>query len=92
MFLACCIDRKWFANGNSTLRIYYSEGYDALRPVTRAIPNDNSGGGQFQIGIAKKPVNTTSVVFDGYQPRGIHEGQIYGGIFIEDSAGGCISR
>jgi hypothetical protein len=54
-------------------------------------PNDNSGGGQFQIGLLKKPTNTTSVVWDGYQEAGIDEGQIYGGLFVEDSAGGCIS-
>lgn len=59
--------------------------------MTNAIANDNSGGGQFQIGIAKKPTETTSVVYDGYQEKGFREGQIYGGIFIEDSAGGCLS-
>ncbi|RDL33986.1 Uncharacterized protein BP5553_08354 [Venustampulla echinocandica] len=76
----------------NTLQIYYSEGYDPLRPVTKPVPNDNSGGGQFQIGILKKPTETTSVVFDGYQESGIFEGQIYGGIFIEDSNRGCVSR
>ncbi|TAQ90700.1 hypothetical protein B7494_g956 [Chlorociboria aeruginascens] len=54
--------------------------------------NDISGGGQFQIGILKKPTDTVSVVYDGYQESHIYEGQIYGGIFIEDSSGGCISR
>jgi hypothetical protein len=46
-----------------------------------------------QIGIAKKPTDTETVVFDGYQEsiplRG--EGQIYGGIFVEKSDGRCIS-
>jgi hypothetical protein len=55
------------------------------------LSNDNSGGGQFQIGILKKPTNTVGVVYDGYQESGIHEGQIYGSIFIEDSSGGCVS-
>jgi hypothetical protein len=77
---------------SSTLQIYYSEGYDSLEAVTKPIPNDNSGGGQFQIGILKKPTETTSVVFDGYQESGIYEGQVYGGIFIEDGSGGCISK
>lgn len=78
--------------GHSTLQIYYSVGDAALEAVTRALPNDNSGGGQFQIGILKKPTNTTSVVYDGYQESGIHEGQIYGGVFVEDSSNGCLSR
>ena len=59
--------------------------------MTGLITNDNSGGGQYQLGILKKPTETTTVVFDGYQESGIDEGQIYGGIFIEDGAGGCIS-
>jgi hypothetical protein len=57
------------------------------------MPNDNAGGGQLQIGIAKKPTETKTVVFDGFQEliplRG--EGQIYGGIFVEKSDQGCIS-
>ncbi|TVY93514.1 hypothetical protein LAWI1_G001689 [Lachnellula willkommii] len=76
---------------NNTLQIYYSEGYDALEAVTKPISNDNSGGGQFQIGMLKKPTETVSVVYDGYQEQGIYEGQIYGGIFIEDSSSGCTS-
>jgi hypothetical protein len=76
----------------STLQVYHSEGYDSLKAVTKPLPNDNSGGGQYQIGILKKPTETTSVVFDGYQESHIHEGQIYGGIFVEDSSNGCISR
>lgn len=77
---------------SSTLQIHYSLGDKPLRPVTKLITNDNSGGGQFQIGMAKKPTETTSVVFDGYQEPNLNEGQIYGGIFVEDSARGCISR
>ena len=76
----------------STLQIYYSVGTDTLKAVTKLISNDNSGGGQFQIGLAKKPTETTSVVFDGYQEPNLDEGQIYGGIFIEDSSKGCLSR
>ncbi|KAF3066591.1 hypothetical protein GL218_09047 [Daldinia childiae] len=53
--------------------------------------NDNSGGGQYQIGILKKPTGTSDVVNSGYQETGIEEGQIYGGIFLEDSADGCVS-
>ncbi|KAH7087170.1 hypothetical protein FB567DRAFT_61133 [Paraphoma chrysanthemicola] len=69
----------------STIRVFYSLGNAPLRPVTRALPNDNSGGGQLQLGIAKKPTETKTVVFDGYQEkiriRG--EGQVYGGVFVE---------
>jgi len=64
-----------------------------LKAVTEPLPNENAGGGQLQIGIAKKPTETETVVFDGYHEsiplRG--EGQIYGGIFVEKSDGGCIS-
>ncbi|KAF2455169.1 hypothetical protein BDY21DRAFT_290310, partial [Lineolata rhizophorae] len=75
----------------STIQVYYSTGYSPLAAVTQPIPNDNGGGGQFQIGILKKPTETESVVNDGYQESGIFEGQVYGGIFVEDSADGCIS-
>jgi len=59
--------------------------------VTQPLANDNSGGGQFQLGMAKKATDTVTVVYDGYHESNIHEGQIYGGIFVEDSSGGCIS-
>ncbi|KAJ3506191.1 hypothetical protein NLJ89_g7006 [Agrocybe chaxingu] len=73
------------------LQVYYSKGYDTLKAVTQLVVNDNSGGGQFHVGILKKPTETKTVVYDGYQESGIFEGQIHGGIFIEDSAGECIS-
>ncbi|KAK3488959.1 uncharacterized protein B0T23DRAFT_406242 [Neurospora hispaniola] len=76
---------------NSTLRLYYSKGYEPLRSVTQAVPNNNAGEGQYQIGILKKPTGTDDVVNSGYQESGIDEGQIYGGIFIEDSGNGCVS-
>lgn len=53
--------------------------------------DDLSGGGQFQMGMLKKPTGTTDVVNAGFQESRLNEGQIYGGIFVEDSAGGCIS-
>lgn len=75
------------------MKVFYSEGMEPLRQVTEALPNENGGGGQLQIGIAKKPTETETVVFDGYQEsirlRG--EGQIYGGIFVEKSDGDCVS-
>ena len=53
--------------------------------------NDLSGEGQYQLGILKKPTGTQDVVNSGYQERNLNEGQIYGGVFLEDSTGGCIS-
>lgn len=45
-----------------------------------------------QLGIAKKPTETKTVVWDGYQePLERKEGQSYGGIFVENSSDGCIS-
>ncbi|KAH8657137.1 hypothetical protein BGZ60DRAFT_434784 [Tricladium varicosporioides] len=76
----------------NTLQVFYSESYDPLEAVTEPITNDNSGGGQFHVGMLKKPTNTTSVVWDGYQESPIHEGQIYGGIFVEDSARNCLTK
>jgi hypothetical protein len=77
----------------STIQVFYSSGNARLKAVTKALPNDNAGGGQLQLGIAKKPTETETVVFDGYQEsiklRG--EGQIYGGVFVENSDGGCFS-
>ncbi|KAI0833970.1 hypothetical protein F5Y06DRAFT_290172 [Hypoxylon sp. FL0890] len=75
----------------NTLQVYYSKDDEPLKAVTSALQNDNSGGGQYQIGILKKPTGTSDVVNSGYQEKGISEGQIYGGIFLEDSADGCVS-
>jgi hypothetical protein len=72
------------------MQVYYSSGHEPLEAVTDTLPNDNSGGGQYQIGMAKKPTETISVVYDGYQESDVHEGQIYGGLFVEDGSG-CIS-
>ncbi|KAI1086388.1 hypothetical protein F5B19DRAFT_498397 [Rostrohypoxylon terebratum] len=75
----------------NTLQVYYSKDDEPLKAVTAALSNDNSGEGQYQIGILKKPTGTSDVVNSGFQETGIDEGQIYGGIFLEDSANGCIS-
>ncbi|KAF1842768.1 glycoside hydrolase family 131 protein [Cucurbitaria berberidis CBS 394.84] len=80
-------------HGNNTIQVYYSAGNAPLEAVTGSLPNENAGGGQLQVGIAKKPTETQTVVWDGYQEpiseRG--EGQIYGSIFVEDSSNGCVS-
>ncbi|KAG9236132.1 hypothetical protein BJ875DRAFT_439685 [Amylocarpus encephaloides] len=79
---------------NNTLQIFYSSGDDELVAVTEPMKNDNSGMGQFHIGVLKKPTETESVVWDGYQEpledRG--EGLVYSGVFVEDSEDGCVSR
>ncbi|KAI1266883.1 hypothetical protein F5Y18DRAFT_380821 [Xylariaceae sp. FL1019] len=75
----------------NTLQVYYSTNDDALEAVTSALSNNNAGGGQYQIGILKKPTGTSDVVNSGYQESNLDEGQIYGGLFLEDSTGGCVS-
>lgn len=78
---------------NRSIQVLYSAGQEPLKAVTEALPNQNAGGGQLQLGIAKKPTETETVVWDGYQEAILEngEGQIYGGVFVEDSAGGCVS-
>jgi hypothetical protein len=84
---------KWLIWLCSTIQVFYSAGNAPLEAVTEALPNENAGGGQLQLGIAKKPTETQTVVNDGFQEsmslRG--EGQIYGSVFVEKSDGGCVS-
>ncbi|KXX74097.1 hypothetical protein MMYC01_208909 [Madurella mycetomatis] len=75
----------------NTLQVYYSEGDEPLRSVTSAVSNNNAGEGQYQIGLLKKPTGTSDVVNSGYQESNLNEGLIYGSLFVEDSADGCIS-
>lgn len=75
----------------STIQAFYSVGNAPLKAATQAVSNDLSGRGQYQIGVLKKPTGTSDVVNSGYQESNLNEGQIYGGIFIENSADGCIS-
>ncbi|MBE3046453.1 hypothetical protein IMZ48_28765 [Candidatus Bathyarchaeota archaeon] len=71
--------------------MWYSEGDAELAQATELLDNDNSGEGQYQIGLLKKPTGSDDVVNSGFQETGIDEGLIYGGIFIEDSADDCVS-
>lgn len=75
----------------NTLTIYTSKNAEPLQKAGGPFKNDNSGAGQFQIGILKKPTGTDDVVNSGFQESGFQEGQIYGGIFVENSANGCVS-
>lgn len=79
-------------NSNTT-QVLYSPNNTSLANVTVAVANDISGQGQFHFGALKKPTgdNLTDVTKQGFQESGIDEGVIYGGIFEEDSTGGCIS-
>ncbi|QDS75362.1 hypothetical protein FKW77_002307 [Venturia effusa] len=76
----------------NTTQIYHSVGSAELKNVTDAFANDNQGGGQMQIGLLKKPTGTTDVVNAGYQESNFEESLIYGGVFVEDSANGCLSK
>ncbi|KAF2456854.1 hypothetical protein BDY21DRAFT_386264 [Lineolata rhizophorae] len=78
----------WDGNRLST---YYSLGDAPLELVSDSVYNNNAGDGQFQVGILKKPTGTSDVVNSGFQESGIDEGLIYGGIFVEDSASGCVT-
>jgi hypothetical protein len=73
--------------------VLYSQNSAPLTYVTGVLPNDVSGQGQFHFGALKKGTgnNLTDVTKDGFQESGINEGVIYGGIFEEDSTGGCVS-
>lgn len=73
------------------MQFYYSTGTDALVAVTDVITANLAGDGQFQTGMIKKPTGTSDVVNSGFQEAPFEEGLIYGGIFVEDSTGGCIS-
>jgi hypothetical protein len=75
----------------SQVTVYYSAGTAELKAVASNKSANLAGGGQFQLGILKKPTGSTDVVNNGYQSKNLNEGQIYGGIFLEDSANGCVS-
>jgi hypothetical protein len=75
----------------SQVTVYYSVGAAELKAVVTNKSTNLAGGGQFQLGILKKPTGSTDVVNNGYQSKNLNEGQIYGGVFLEDSADGCVS-
>lgn len=75
----------------NTLQVYYSKDDEPLKSVLSPVSNDNSGGGQYQIGILRKPTGTSDVVNAGYHQSKLNEGLIYGGLFLEDSANACVS-
>ncbi|KIJ54763.1 glycoside hydrolase family 131 protein [Sphaerobolus stellatus SS14] len=78
---------------SNLLTVYYSKGYAPLKKVAGPAFNDNSGGGQFHTGVFKLPTGPLGidVLHEGFQEAPINEGLIFGGIFIEDSADGCVT-
>lgn len=77
----------------SELTFYYSKGDSPLKRVVGPVFNDNSGGGQFHVGMLKLPTGPLSidVLHQGFQESHLNEGLIYGGVFIEDSADSCVT-
>ncbi|KAK2741513.1 hypothetical protein FQN55_008265 [Onygenales sp. PD_40] len=76
----------------NTTQVLYSTGTDPLAPVSEAVANDLSGKGQYHFGILKKPTGDfDDITKEGEQESGIDEGIIFGGIFMEDSTGDCVS-
>lgn len=73
--------------------MFYSNGTNPLAQVTDAVANDVSGQGQYHFGMLKKPIGGGSdITKSGFQPSGIDEGIIYGGIFQEDSSAGVVTK
>ncbi|EEY18930.1 conserved hypothetical protein [Verticillium alfalfae VaMs.102] len=77
----------------NTIGVLYSEGDKPLAPSGKgAFPANLAGEGQYHVGILKKPTGTDDVVNSGFQESPLNEGLIYAGVFIEDSANGCVSK
>ncbi|KAK1725030.1 hypothetical protein CaCOL14_011588 [Colletotrichum acutatum] len=76
---------------NNTIQLWYSAGDNPLARQGSVVSVNLAGDGQYQIGILKKPTGTDDVVNSGYESSNLNEGLVYGGIFIEDSAYGCVS-
>lgn len=70
-----------------------AKGDKQLKRKTGFIANDLTKLGQYHVGVLKKPTGPggIDVTKQGYQTPGIHEGVVYGGVFIEDSSSGCVS-
>jgi len=75
-----------------TIQVHYSTGQNSLQPVTPPEDNENDQGGLFQVGLLKKSIGAKVPTKDGYHPPKFRDVLVYGGIFIENSANGCISR
>ncbi|CZR51988.1 uncharacterized protein PAC_01865 [Phialocephala subalpina] len=67
-----------------TIQDFHSMGNNLLANITDAVPNDMAGNGEYHFGVLKNAIA-------GFQPSGINEGVIFGGIFTEDSASGTVT-
>jgi hypothetical protein len=78
---------------SNQVEIFYSKGSAPLARKTKLLVNDLSNLGQYHFGVLKKPTGPPGIDItkQGFQEPGIHEGITYGGIFEENSVGGCIS-
>lgn len=78
---------------SNQVEVFYSKGSEPLARKTKLLANDLSNLGQYHLGVLKKPTGPPGIDItkQGFQEAGIHEGLIYGGMFEENSAGGCIS-
>ncbi|KAF3913178.1 hypothetical protein AA313_de0205158 [Arthrobotrys entomopaga] len=78
---------------NNMLTLYYSTGQNPLAVVAGPMVNDNSGKGQFHVGMLKLPTGPDGidVTKDGYQEKRPNEGLTYGGVFIEDTSSGSVT-
>lgn len=71
-------------HGQSTVRVSYSTGENPVVAQTQALPNDLSGDGMYHFGINKNPIDPgADVLRSGFQESNIHEGVIFGGIFMQ---------
>lgn len=76
----------------NTIQVFQSEGSAPLVKATDALPNDLKGNGLLHFGVNKNPTSPgANVLKQGFQESGILEGVVYGGIFVEDSAGGAVT-
>jgi len=80
----------WTSN---TLTVYYSKESEPLQRVVGPAFNNNTGGGQFHVGLLKEPTGPLGidVLTQGFQESPLNEGMIFGGVFIENSANGCVT-
>ena len=78
---------------SNRIEVLYSKGDKQLKRKTGFIANDLTKLGQYHVGVLKKPTGPggIDVTKQGFQSAGIHEGVVYGGVFLEDSANGCVS-
>ncbi|THU94674.1 hypothetical protein K435DRAFT_798729 [Dendrothele bispora CBS 962.96] len=74
-------------------QLYYSRDKEPLEMVSN-FTNDWAGQGIIHFGFLRLPIGDPdiNIAFEGFQaPIDTFEGLVYGGLFVEDSADGCVS-